>query len=264
MSKSAIKHLTSANEILSALGLTIGNPASWMNNEQARNQFKNADLLACLIIDSAANALICENVDTLDANMYDDMQQAVEGYIQANLDSWSQAKWTQCASLCDVAALLAKLLDAVAKQRAYNARQKAHAEALEMNKSHYFEEKYPATMQYNEFTEQEVNEAREADLLHTWQTSDINTARACQAAADKGLFLYAVYRHEWKECGGYVDAHADIKMLPRDGKVQLHIRTSAASWWQHDSTHIDAASAYACACAIFETTDFVKLVPGHA
>lgn len=113
-----------------------------------------------------------------------------------------------------------------------------------------------------------INEAHaqalEADLLHTWQTSDISTACACQAAADKGLFLYAVYRHEWTECGGYVDAHADIKMLPRDGKVQLHLRTSAAPWWQHDSTHIDAESAYACACAIFETTDFVKLEPGHA
>ena len=50
MSKSAIKYLTAANEILAALDLTIGNPASWMTNEQARGQFKNADLLACLII----------------------------------------------------------------------------------------------------------------------------------------------------------------------------------------------------------------------
>lgn len=66
MSKSAIKYLTAANEILAALDLTIGNPASWMTNEQARGQFNNADLLACLIIDSVANALICENVDTLD------------------------------------------------------------------------------------------------------------------------------------------------------------------------------------------------------
>ncbi|MGB4824913.1 MAG: hypothetical protein WBP82_08430, partial [Leuconostoc mesenteroides] len=133
MSKSAIKLLSSANEILAALDLTIGNPASWMKDEQARNQFKNADLLACLIIDSAANALICENADTLDENMYDDMQQAVEGYIQSNLDTWSQAELKKVASLCDVKALLAKLLDAVAGQRAYAERQKAHAEALEIN-----------------------------------------------------------------------------------------------------------------------------------
>ncbi len=133
MSKSAIKYLTAANEILSALDLTIGNPASWMTNEQARAQFKNADLLACLIIDSAANALICENVDTLDETMYDDMQQAVEGYIASNLDDWNQAEWKANASLCDVQALLQKLLDAVEGQRVYAARQEAHAEALEVN-----------------------------------------------------------------------------------------------------------------------------------
>ena len=133
MSKSAIKYLTAANEILSALNLTIGNPASWMTNEQARGQFKNADLLACLIIDSAANALICENVDTLDETMYDDMQQAIEGYISSNLDDWNQAEWKANASLCDVKALLSKLLDAVEGQRNYAARQEAHAEALVVN-----------------------------------------------------------------------------------------------------------------------------------
>lgn len=133
MSKSAIKYLTAANEILSALDLTIGNPASWMTNDQARAQFKNADLLACLIIDSAANALICENVDTLDETMYDDMQQAVEGYIASNLDDWNQAEWKANASLCDVQALLQKLLDAVEGQRNYAARQEAHAEALVVN-----------------------------------------------------------------------------------------------------------------------------------
>lgn len=133
MSKSAIKYLTAANEILSALDLTIGNPASWMTNDQARAQFKNADLLACLIIDSAANALICENVDTLDETMYDDMQQAVEGYIASNIDDWNQAEWKANASLCDVQALLQKLLDAVEGQRNYAARQEAHAEALVVN-----------------------------------------------------------------------------------------------------------------------------------
>lgn len=133
MSKSAIKYLNAANEILAALDLTIGNPASWMTNEQARGQFKNADLLACLIIDSAANALICENVDTLDETMYDDMQQAVEGYISSNLDDWNQAEWKANASLCDVKALLQKLLDAVEGQRNYAARQEAHAEALVVN-----------------------------------------------------------------------------------------------------------------------------------
>lgn len=133
MSKSAIKTLNTANEILAALDLTIGNPASWMSNDQARGQFKNADLLACLIIDSAANALICENADTLEENMFNDMQEAVESYIEANLCDWNQAEWKKNAELCDVAALLAKLLAAVDGQRTYAVRQKAHAEALDIN-----------------------------------------------------------------------------------------------------------------------------------
>lgn len=133
MSKSAIKSLNRANEILAVLGLSVGVPANWMTDEQARANFKNADLLACLIIDSTANALICENVDTLDDNLYDDMQQAVDGYIHANLDDWNQAQWKHHADLCDVVALLAKLAAAVNGQLAYNARQKDHAEALEVN-----------------------------------------------------------------------------------------------------------------------------------
>lgn len=133
MSKSAIKSLNRANEILAVLGLTVGVPANWMNDKQARTNFKNADLLACLIIDSAANALVCESVDTLDDNLYDDMQQAVDGYIHANLDDWNQADWKNHADLCDVKALLAKLAAAVNGQLAYNARQKDHAEALELN-----------------------------------------------------------------------------------------------------------------------------------
>lgn len=133
MSKSAIKSLNRANEILAVLGLSVGVPANWMTDEQARANFKNADLLACLVIDSAANALICENVDTLDDNLYDDMQQAVDGYIHANLDDWNQAEWKHHADLCDVVALLAKLASAVNGQLAYSARQKDHAEALEIN-----------------------------------------------------------------------------------------------------------------------------------
>ena len=131
MSKSAIKSLDRANGILAVLGLTIGEPASWMTDEQGRAKFKNADLLACLIINSAANALQCETADTLDADMYDNMQQAIDGYIQANLDGWSQKEWpTSCR---DVKEQLSRLAEMVNAQLAYNARQKAHAEALELN-----------------------------------------------------------------------------------------------------------------------------------
>jgi hypothetical protein len=131
MSKSAIKSLNRANAILAVIGLTIGEPANWMTDEQGRAKFENADLLACLIINSAANALQCETADTLDANMYDNMQQAVEGYIQANLDDWDQKEWPQ--SCRDVREQLARLAEMVNAQLAYNARQEAHAEALELN-----------------------------------------------------------------------------------------------------------------------------------
>lgn len=135
MSKSAIKSLNRANEILAVLGLTVGVPANWMKDDQARKQFRNADILACLIVDSAANALICENADTVATGdeWFTTMQQAVDAYICSNLDSWNQAEWSVHTSLCDMKALLAKLAEAVDGQLAYNARQKDHAEALEVN-----------------------------------------------------------------------------------------------------------------------------------
>lgn len=131
MSKSAIKSLNRANEILAVLGLNVGTPADWMTNEQARSQFKNADLLAALIINSAANTLQSETADTLEENMFDNMQQAVDCYIQSNLDSWNQKEWPQDCR--DVKEQLARLAEMVNSQLAYNAREKDHAEALEVN-----------------------------------------------------------------------------------------------------------------------------------
>lgn len=131
MSKSAIKSLNKANDILSSLNLTVGVPANWMVDTQARLQFRNADLLACLIINSAANCLQCETEDTIDANLYDTMQQAVEGYIHSNLDCWNQKEWPESCS--DVNEELARLAEMVECQKRYNEREAAHAEALEIN-----------------------------------------------------------------------------------------------------------------------------------
>ncbi|WP_368762026.1 hypothetical protein [Klebsiella pneumoniae] len=131
MSKSAIKALNKANEILSSLNLTVGIPANWMVDTQARRQFRNADLLACLIINSAANALQCETADSLEDNLYDNMQQAIEGYIHSNLDCWNQKEWPE--SCRDVNAELARLAEMVEGQKRYNEREAAHAEALEVN-----------------------------------------------------------------------------------------------------------------------------------
>jgi hypothetical protein len=107
MSKVAINHLNKANENLSSLGLTVGSPDAWMENESARKGFKNSVMLACLIINSTANALQCEDESTFKENGFTDMQDAINCYIQANLDSWNQKDWPE--SCRDVKAELSRL-----------------------------------------------------------------------------------------------------------------------------------------------------------
>lgn len=128
MSKSAIKSLNRANEILAVLGLVV--KVDMINDADIRKNWRNADVLACLIINSAANALQSENAETFEENMFDDMQDAIDCYIQANLESWNQKEWVAR----DVKAELARLAEMVNGQLAYNAREKDHAEALELNK----------------------------------------------------------------------------------------------------------------------------------
>lgn len=107
MSKLAIKYLNQANDVLSSLGLSVGVPSQWMDNQQARTSFKNSVILACLIIDSTANALQCEDKESMKENGFTDMQDAINCYIQANLDSWTQNDWPE--SCRDVNAVLARL-----------------------------------------------------------------------------------------------------------------------------------------------------------
>lgn len=107
MSKLAIKYLNQANEALAPLGLSVGVPSQWMDNQQARTSFKNSIILACLIIDSTANALQCEDKESMKENGFTDMQDAINCYIQANLDSWTQNDWPE--SCRDVNAVLSRL-----------------------------------------------------------------------------------------------------------------------------------------------------------
>lgn len=127
MSISALKSLKKANEILSVLGLSVN--TRFITDEDLRKDWRNADVLACLIIESAANALQCETDETLKENMFDSMQDAVDCYIFANLESWNQIDWPAR----DVKKQLARLAEMVKGQQEYNARQEAHAEALEVN-----------------------------------------------------------------------------------------------------------------------------------
>lgn len=93
MSKSAIKSLTKAQEIIAAAGVNI-DLVSFINDADLRKNWRNADALATLIINSAANAFQCENSETFADNCFDNMQEAVQRYIDANLESWNGKEWT--------------------------------------------------------------------------------------------------------------------------------------------------------------------------
>lgn len=96
MSKSAIAALTKAQEVIAAAGIELNiNLAGYVTDADVRKNWRNADALAALIINSAANAFQCENSETFAENAFDDMAEAVERYIESNLDSWNGKSWTQ-------------------------------------------------------------------------------------------------------------------------------------------------------------------------
>lgn len=100
MSKSAIKALVNAQAMLNAAGVVVS-LVEYLNDGKSRTVngkklWRNADILASLIIDSAANCLQTETPETLNQNGYETMAQAVDGYISSNLDDWSQVEWVSC------------------------------------------------------------------------------------------------------------------------------------------------------------------------
>lgn len=107
MSKSAIATLNKAQTVMAKAGVVI-NLVEYMNNGKDRHDshgrklWRNADKLAALIVNSAANAFQCENSSTFADNNFDDMAQAVDGYISSNLDDWSQAELEDCRSFWNV------------------------------------------------------------------------------------------------------------------------------------------------------------------
>ncbi|MGL5386683.1 MAG: hypothetical protein ACRDCA_12655 [Serratia sp. (in: enterobacteria)] len=125
MSKTAIKALTKAQDIITAVGVSL-NLVGYLASDWRKN-WRNADQMACLLIDSVANAFQCENSETLDANLYDNMTQAVTGYIESNLDTWNQAEFSGFNRT--IACELMRLAEMVEK----NAIFEAHAAALIMN-----------------------------------------------------------------------------------------------------------------------------------
>lgn len=89
MSKSAIKALTEAQNIIAKSGVTV-NLVGYITDANVRKNWRNADALAALIINSAGNAFQTETSETFESNCFDDMADAVTRYIDSNLDSWNQ------------------------------------------------------------------------------------------------------------------------------------------------------------------------------
>ena len=91
MSKSAIAALTEAQNIIAKSGVTV-NLVGYVADKNIRKNWRNANALSALIINSAANAFQCENSETLgkDQNWFKTMDQAVTAYIDSNLDQWNQ------------------------------------------------------------------------------------------------------------------------------------------------------------------------------
>lgn len=139
MSKTAIATLKKAESIMATAGVNV-DLVPFLNDGKARKAmdgkklWRNADKLALLIVDSAANAFQGECSETLSNgdNFFKTMTQAVEAYISSNLDCWSQVELEDCSSFFKVDHL-ARLADMVKANMAFEQREAAHAEALAFN-----------------------------------------------------------------------------------------------------------------------------------
>lgn len=94
MSKSAMNAIEKAYEIIagSNTGAQV-NLIAYLTDENTRKSWRNADHLACLLINSVANAFQAESSETLEENMFDSMDEALASYVESNLDSWNGKTW---------------------------------------------------------------------------------------------------------------------------------------------------------------------------
>lgn len=118
MSKSALKALANADAMIKAAGVHNAAPlVEYLNDGKGRTVngkklWRNADVLASLLISAAANCFQTETPETLKENGFADMAEAVDRYVASALDSWSQVEWTAC-NKGDTREELDRLLDMV-------------------------------------------------------------------------------------------------------------------------------------------------------
>lgn len=85
--------------------------------EDVRKNWRNADVLACFLVDTVANAYQCENSTTFADNGFKDMEDAIASYIESNLSDWDQAKFL--ASSFDVGFISNRLFEMVEVNRKF-------------------------------------------------------------------------------------------------------------------------------------------------
>lgn len=102
MSKSALKALANADAMIKAAGILNAAPlVEYLNDGKGRTVngkklWRNADVLASLLICAAADCLQTETPETLEENHFKDMAEAVDRYVASALDAWSQVEWMDC------------------------------------------------------------------------------------------------------------------------------------------------------------------------
>ena len=123
MSKSAMNAIEKAYGLIAESndGAQI-NLIGYLTDENIRKAWRNADHLACLLINSVANAFQCETAESLKENMFDNMDQALESYVESNLDCWNGKTWPD--SLKDTTDELIRLAVMVERHNAHARRTK--------------------------------------------------------------------------------------------------------------------------------------------
>ena len=113
MSKLANKALANAEKIIATAGVEV-NFNGFIEDAKSRTYCKkflwrNASHIASLVINSSANAFQTETLEDLAANGFDSMAEAVQCYIESNLDTWSQSDWVAIPELTDLDAQTKRL-----------------------------------------------------------------------------------------------------------------------------------------------------------
>lgn len=119
MSKSATKYIYA-----NVSGKTADMLIDLLSDGNTRKNWRNADVLARFLIDTVANAYECENSSTFESSGFENMDCAIESYIEANLCDWTQETFLASSfGKRDAAYISNRLAEAAFKNAAWEAKQ---------------------------------------------------------------------------------------------------------------------------------------------